>query len=341
MTVLMDAVEQRVDIGKGAVAFKLNDGQTGFYRGRYADPENLKRLGAMVREKTLPAEDRWGLQNDLYALAVAGDVPLAAYLDYLRYYAAEDAYLPLSSIAGNLSHAHLAAAPGERAHIAALTRPWFEAILGRIGYAPRPDERQTTAILRDQLLFDAVQYGSAAAEAFALERFGELRRGGSVHPDILKSVMQAAAWCGAAHEFEWFDRRFNACASEHERMTILSAIGCFRGGAEIGRALDYVLATVPPRNKFIPIVAMSANPHAVPLLWDWYVNHLAELEQFHPMLYERVIAAIVPVAGIDHAEAVRRFFADYILKNAKAADVIRLSLERLEINQRMRDRSRP
>jgi aminopeptidase N len=341
MTVLMDAVEQRVDIGKDAVAFKLNDGQTGFYRVRYADPENLERLGEMVREKTLPAEDRWGLQNDLYALTVAGDVPLAAYLDYLRHYAAEDAYLPLSSIAGNLSHAHLAAAPGERAHIAALSRPWFEAILGRIGYAPRPDERQTTAILRDQLLFDAVQYGSAPAEAFALERFGDLRHGGSVHPDILKSVMQTAAWCGAAHEFDWFDRRCNACASEHERMTILSAIGCFRGSTEIERALDYVFATVPPRNKFIPIVAMSANPHAVPLLWDWYVKHLAELEQFHPMIYERVIAAIVPVAGIDHAEAVRRFFADYILKNAKAADVIRLSLERLEINQRMRNRNHP
>ncbi len=105
--------------------------------------------------------------------------------------------------------------------------------------------------------------------------------------------------------------------------------------------MDYVLTTVPPRNKFIPIVAMSANPHAVPLLWDWYVNHLAELEQFHPMLYERVIASIVPAAGIDHAEAVRRFFADYILKNAKAADVIRLSLERLEINQRMRNRNHP
>jgi len=48
-----------------------------------------------------------------------------------------------------------------------------------------------------------------------------------------------------------------------------------------------------------------------------------------------------PLPRMTYAEAVRRFFADYILKNAKAADVIRLSLERLEINQRMRDRSRP
>ena len=97
MTVLMDAVEQRVDIGQDAVAFKLNDGQTGFYRVRYADPENLERLGEMVREKTLPPEDRWGLQNDLYALTVAGEVPLSAYLDYLRLYASEDAYLPLAA----------------------------------------------------------------------------------------------------------------------------------------------------------------------------------------------------------------------------------------------------
>ena len=341
MTVLMDAVEQRVDIGKDAVAFKLNDGQTGFYRVRYADPENLKRLGEMVREKTLPAEDRWGLQNDLYALTVAGDVTLAAYLDYLRHYASEDAYLPLSSIAGNLSHAHLAAAPGERAHIAALTRPWFEAILGRIGYAPRPDERQTTAILRDQLLFDAVQYGSAAAEAFALERFGDLRRGGSVHPDILKSVMQAAALCGAAHEFEWFDRRFNACASEHERMSILSAIGCFRGGAEIERALDYVLAYRAAPQQVYPDRGHVGKPARRPPAVGLVREASGRARQFHPMLYERVIAAIVPVAGVDHAESVRRFFADYILNNAKAADVIRLSLERLEINQRMRDRNRP
>jgi aminopeptidase N len=340
-TVLMDAVEQRVDLGPDAVAFKLNDGQTGFYRVRYADPQNLERLGEMVREKRLPPEDRWGLQNDLYALAVAGEVPLSFYLDYLRHYASEDAYLPLSSLAGHLAQAHLVAAPGPRAQIAALARPWFEASLDRIGHSPRPTEPQTTALLRDQLLFDAVQFGSKAAETFALERFGELSRGGPVHPDILKSVMQSAAWCGAAHEFEWFDRRFNACASEHERMTILSAMGWFRGRSEIERALDYVLSAVPPRNKFIPIVAMSGNLHAAPLLWDWYVTHLAELEQFHPMLYERVIAAIVPVAGIDQAEAVRRFFAEYILKNEKAADVIRLSLERLEINQRMRVRNHP
>ncbi len=123
---------------------------------------------------------------------------------------------------------------------------------------------------------------------------------------------------------------------EHERLNILTALGCFKNDAFIRKALQYVLDTVPARNKFIPVVAMSANPFAIPLMWDWYVSHLEEIEQFHPMLYERVVAAIIPAAGIEKADEVRTFFDDYMRKKDKARDVIKLSLEKLEINLRMR-----
>jgi tricorn protease interacting factor F2/3 len=340
-TVLMDAAEVRIDIGRDAAAFKLNDAQTGFYRVKYADPENLRQLGDRVRQKTLPPEDRWGLQNDLYALAVAGDAGLNDYLAFLDLYPEEDAYLPLASIAGNLAHAHLAAGPETKARIAALAGPWFGAVLERIGYEPRVDELHTTALLRDQLLIDAVQYGCREAEGFALKRFRDLRQGKAVHPDILRSVMQAGAWHGDAQALAWFDRRFQQSESEHERLNILSALGCFRGEDEIEKVLDYVLTAVPPRNKFIPVVALAANPSAASILWDWYVSRLSRIEQFHPMLYERVIAAVVPAAGIDRPEVVRAFFAEYVQKTDKARDAIRLSLERMEIHCRMRQRCSP
>jgi len=93
---------------------------------------------------------------------------------------------------------------------------------------------------------------------------------------------------------------------------------------------------VPARNKFIPVVAMASNGYAIPMLWNWYVSNLERIEQFHPMLYERVIAAIVPFGGMDNAHAVRGFFENYMHKTDKARDVIRMSLERLEINLRMR-----
>jgi predicted polyphosphate/ATP-dependent NAD kinase len=45
----------------------------------------------------------------------------------------------------------------------------------------------------------------------------------------------------------------------------------------------------------------------------------------------------VPVAGLDNPRKVKKFFEDYIQKTDKAKDVIKLSLERLEINLRMRN----
>ncbi len=71
-------------------------------------------------------------------------------------------------------------------------------------------------------------------------------------------------------------------------------------------------------------------------MWDWYISNLEEIEQFHPMLYERVLAAIIPAAGIQRTREVKAFFNDYMKKTDMARDVIKLSLERLEINIRMR-----
>jgi len=45
----------------------------------------------------------------------------------------------------------------------------------------------------------------------------------------------------------------------------------------------------------------------------------------------------VPVAGMDNPQEVQEFFEDYMQKTDKAKDVIKLSLERLEINLRMRN----
>ena len=109
-----------------------------------------------------------------------------------------------------------------------------------------------------------------------------------------------------------------------------------RGSDSMAPEIQYILDHVPDRNKFIPIGHLSANPYAIPLMWDWYEKHLNELEQFHPIHYERVITGIVPFGGLGKEEKVKGFFKNYMEKNEKAKDAIKLSLERLEINSRMR-----
>ena len=66
------------------------------------DAANLAELGRRVQAKALSPEDRWGLQNDFYALVKSGEASLVEYLDFLSAYRHEAAYLPLVSIADNL-----------------------------------------------------------------------------------------------------------------------------------------------------------------------------------------------------------------------------------------------
>jgi len=333
---LLDSKRAVIDLGRDVAGYKINEGQTGFYRVLYKEKGNFRELGRRVSDKTLESEDRWGLQNDLYALVRRGDVSLEEYLDFLSNYSTEDTFLPLISIASNLYHAYLVLAGSTGDRIAAVGKSMFDKVLKQIGYEPTPEEGHTTSILREPLIWYSALYGSNDVKDFALKKFSALMRGEKVHQDIMASVMRVGAWHGDSEVFDWFDKRFKTAESEAERMNILAALGSFSKKDLIEKGLNYVLSEVPDRNKFVPVGYMSSNPSAIPYMWEWFVAHLKELEKFHPAHYERVIGSIVPLGGIGKEEEVRAFFADYMGKTDKAKDVIKLSLERLAINSGMR-----
>ena len=335
---LLDAKSGLLDIGTGAVAYKLNDGQSGFYRVQYMDKDNVKELGKRIADKGLPSVDRWGIQDDLYAMVMRGDAKTEEYLDFLSSYSDEEAFLPLSSIAANLHHAFIIREGESRRRIASVGRTLFEQVLQTMGYEPGPQDKHTASILRDRILWQATRYGSSAAETFCMTRFSHLLKDKKVHPDISKSVMQVGASLGTGETFEWFVGKLESSESEHERMNMLVALGCFKDLDVLERVKRYVLEVVPDRNKFMPIGVMCENPAAIPFLWDWYQANLPALERFHPVHYERVIAALVPVCGLGREEEVRGFFREYVKRNEKLKDVVNLSLERLEIYSSLRTR---
>jgi len=337
LTALMDTRQQRITVPAGTAAYKINCGQTGFFRVRYQDSENLEKLEQMVTDGALEPKDRWGLQDDLFSQVRSGALEFGDYLDFLAAYREETSYLVLTSIAANLSLAHHVLAESWTARIEAFARPWYEAILNRIGSQPAKGEPQTTAILRDQLLWEAIRFGSADLARFAAEQFATLTSGGQIHPDIMKSVMQAGARGGDAATLDWFKQRFETSGVEHERMNILTALGSFTDGRQIAAVGQFILEKVPPRNKFVPAMALAENPLAADFLWQWYRDNLDQMEQIHPMIYERVLAAVISAAGLGAPDVVEQFFTAYMEKNTQTKDVISLSLERLKISLRMRE----
>lgn len=337
VTTLLDKKNTTVDMGSDAAGYKVNHEQTGFYRVKYLEKGDLQELGKRAANKELSPVDRWGLQNDLYALVRSGDVAIGDYLNFLSCYSDEDSFLPLTSIADNLFHAYLVMMGEKRNKVASIGKGLLEKVLSEMGYEPNPDEKHTTSILRDQIIWHAVVYGSKDVAEFAMGKFTSLMGGEMVHPDIMRSVMQVGALNGETEAFKWFVKKLGSSESEHERMNILSALGSFKEKRLVEKTQQYVLDKVPNRNKFVPIGHMAANPYAIPHMWEWYMSNLEALEQFHPMHYERVVGAIVPVCGIGKEAQIKAFFENYMSKKKKAKDVIKLSLEKLEINSRMRN----
>jgi tricorn protease interacting factor F2/3 len=333
---MMDSAEMTIDLPQTPTAYKLNIDQTGFYRVNYLDPDNLNALAARVKERSLAHTDRWGLQNDLYALVRAGRLPLAAYLDFLDHYENESEYLPLASIAANLGQADRIVTNKFKDRVAAIGRSMGERVLARIGMAPQADEPHTRAALRNQLLWQTAAWGSASALDFGAEQFDRMRSGHSVNPDIARSIMQIGARQSGQPALDWFKARFAESPSEHERMNILTAMAAFAQWDLVESALEFTLDSVPPRNRFMPIVSAAANRHAAPRLWDWYMAHLQQVEAFHPLHYERVITGTIPVAGLDRTEEVATFFNTYIEQKPQHKDAIDLALENLAINAAMR-----
>ncbi|MCG6909500.1 MAG: M1 family metallopeptidase [Deltaproteobacteria bacterium] len=334
-TILMDRRRQAFDLHDDAAACKLNAGQTGFYRVHY-DPADLQALGGLVRQKRLQPEDRWGLQNDLFAMVRAGKETLGNYFAFLGYYEEESADLPLTGIDANLFAAGLVLDKDMWPSLAARGRTFSAGILERIGFEPAARESRATAMLRERVLWHAVLYGEEGALRFTSDQFAALTGGAAVHPDLARSVMQAGALQGGEEAFRFLCRRLESTDSEHERMHILLALGGQQDPGLVRETCRYTLDRVPDRNRFIPLVALALNPHAIPLMWDWFTAHVGELEALHPLLYERVIAGIVPLAGMQKAEAVRHFLTGYMSEHPQTADVITLSLEKLEINLAMR-----
>jgi tricorn protease interacting factor F2/3 len=335
---LLDTRHANIEIDPTTVAYKLNDGQRGFYRVEYEEAGHLEKLGKRIASKALGPEDRWGIQNDFYAFVKRGDRALDEYLRFLPCYADEDSFLPLTNIASNLHHAYLVMDANER--VASAGRRILGNTLDHIGYEPAPSETHPTSIMRDQMIWHACLYGLNPVSEFALGRFGSMLKGEKVHPDIMRSVMQVGAFCGGEEALQWLLKRFKSSESEHERMNILVAIGCFRERRLIEKAQQIILEEVPDRNKFIPIGVLSENPSAMPFMWDWYLSNLERLEGFHPIHYERVISSIVPLCGLGREEEVKDFLKGYLKGKEKLAEVVNLCLEKLEINSRLRKSNR-
>jgi tricorn protease interacting factor F2/3 len=339
-TFLMEEERAELTLLPGSTVYKINPDQTGFHHVQYVDTANLDRLMTLVKNGTLSPLDRWGLQNDLFALVKAGQCSMDRFLGMAGQYIGETGYLPLSSLDSHLFEAALVLGGKWRKRSVQMAETLATTALDIIGWEPRSAEPQNTAMLRDQLLTHGVLAEHRRVLTFLTELFEKFMNGSEIPPDIFKSAMTAGAITGDRATLAAMLHRVEESTVEQERMTLVTALGAFKKWELLEEALDYALKEVPDRIRYMPLVAAAGNPAASDALWSWFEDQLPGMQNMHPLLFERIVAAFVPVPGLLDPERTQSFCRSLTVSHPRLKDIIALSLERLEVNMRWREREK-
>ncbi|MFQ5781724.1 MAG: M1 family metallopeptidase [Nitrosopumilus sp.] len=296
--------------GLGVVA---NIGRTGFYRVKY-DDRMLLDLKMLVDQKQISPIDRWAIQNDLFALCVAGKEDVQNYLDFLDAYFDENSYLPQTNVATNLNFLSLLTFfenYSEEIHRYALN--YFRKILSDLGWTPKKTDKHTDAFLRGFAIFVLGKLGDESILEQAQNKFKAfLKNSSSLHPDIRESVFSLVAWTGNAKTHSHLVSLYKKAKTTEEKLRFLGAMCNFRNEKLLIKTLQFSQTSeVRSQNMQLPIMKIAANPYGKKILWPWLKKNWGKLSKkvgYGNPLFNRIVASIALIADDSMEHDIKKFF---------------------------------
>ena len=335
--VLLSDREARLRVGAGAERVVANAGGHGFYRVRYA-PDLLDAL--LQRIEALAPIERFNLVNDAWALAVAGLLPLTAYLDLTARFRDERDRNVWSVLLGSFNTLNRILEPADRRRFEAFVRDRAAAAFEALGWTPRTGEDELTRQLRGDLVRALGVLGNdASVQARAVEVYrAYLADSGAVDPNVLPAVIAVLAHTGDAGRYEDFLRRFRSASTPQEEQRYLYALAGFREAQLMRQTLERAV-NGEIRTQDAPFVVRSLlmSVDARELAWDFVKQHWDTMDRLYPKHGIRRLAEGVTGLATPALEAdVTRFFAEK--KPQFGGKVLSQYLEQLHVAVALRGR---
>ena len=335
--VLLAGREARLRVGAGAERVVANAGGHGFYRVRYA-PDLLDAL--LQRIEALAPIERFNLVNDAWALAVAGLMPLTAYLDLTTRFRDERDRNVWSVLVGSLHTLNRIVEPAERRRLEVLVRDRATAAFEALGWTPRTAEDELTRQLRGDLVRALGILGNdAGVQARAVEVYrAYLADSGAVDPNVLPAVIAVLAHTGDAGRYEDFLRRFRSASTPQEEQRYLYALTGFRDPALTRQTLERAVnGEIRTQDAAFVVRSMLMSVDARELAWDFVKQHWDTMDRLYPKHGMRRLAEGVTGLATPALEAdVTRFFAEK--KPQFGGKVLAQYLEQLHVAVVLRQR---
>lgn len=270
-------------------AFKLNDGQSGFYRTTY-NATHLRHLGEQIRQGKVSPVNRLSILSDTFETAKAGESSTTDALQFLSNFTGETDYTVWDIIATALGNIRTVMNDDQlRDLMKPYTRKLIASELERLGWHRSESDSHFDLLLRPIIL------GMAASsdEPWVIDHVEKifatiheandpdpelrqaitnkaLKRGSDLDPDLRGVVYGTIARRGGKTEFDKLVEMHNASSLSDERLTLSAAITGFEDPKLIAEALAMVNSDAVRLQDVAYWIAYSfMNRHAKQQTWDW------------------------------------------------------------------------
>uniref|UniRef100_A0A6B2KY43 Aminopeptidase n=1 Tax=Arcella intermedia TaxID=1963864 RepID=A0A6B2KY43_9EUKA len=298
-----------VDVSSNTEWIKLNAGQTGLYRVQYS-AALFKRLGDNL--SALSARDRAGLQNDAFALAIAGSISVVDYLELVSKFTEETNDTVWSDIFANLAVVRkLFDSPSMEKFVLKLVSK----IGGELGWSGKPGEDESRSSLRGSVIATLGAVGDVAVIEEAKKRWTAfLSDKNSLPADLQSGVFYLVAKNGGEAEINQMIEVYKTSTLPAQKVTALRSIGSSRNPELIKKGLEYMMSEeVRMQDRFILLAALASSKVGRDICWDYVKQNwsLLEVKISHNLLPRIISYTCEDFSTPEKAKEVEDFFSQH------------------------------
>ncbi|KAL0482094.1 puromycin-sensitive aminopeptidase [Acrasis kona] len=324
--------------------FKLNPGQSGFYRVLYPD-HFYDQLCDAIRSKSIGAIDRLGIQEDVFNLAKAGLISMKQVLNVLSAYTLEDNYTVLNSVSANCSQLYNLIKSDHDLLIL------FERFCNRLfvnqfellGWKPRPDESHLTSMMRSLVISNLSKYNHKETIQHGLEIYpknGEMELLDEVCVPDLRSSLYSINIKNSDEAYHQVLNRYGSIDLNEEKIRCLKSLGSTRNVTLLEKTLE-MCGSVKSQDAFYVLSGVVDNPLGSALGWQYLKSNYEEIKNRYDggWLFNRMIkVATQSLTTNQDANDVEEFFADKTTPSIKRT--VAQCLETVRLNAKWYENSK-
>jgi aminopeptidase N len=278
-----EAVSTVVADGKASVTAPgcgvaiVNAGQSGYYRTLYT-PQHFAKIKTGFA--SLAAIDQLGLLSDTRALGLNGQQPASDVLDLAMVTPVQADPQIWGNVAGvfdALNDLYVGASVRQQA-LQAFAIARLTPVLARVGWTAQPDELDTVAILRNELIHTLSALGDHAVIAEAQRRYAASKTQPSAIPAPMRKTILGVL---ARHaDAATWDQLHAAALSEKTPLIkdhLYSLLSSTEDESLARRALDLSLTAEPGATNSAQMISNVARLHS-DLAFDFAIGHMKQVD---------------------------------------------------------------